>query len=444
MNMNRTALLRTSLSAAFFVGCLCLTPGAPFVKTTSADAGQVEKFNRFVQASNSNDSAMNLFREARELIENENWKQAEKKFQTFIRDYPKHENVDAAMYWRAFSLKKLGQLREADEAAQKLIESNPNSRWTEDARALRAEVAPGLGNTEVINQGLEDDNDNDTKQIALQSLFQSSPQRGTEVAIELLKSPKTGKQLKRTAVSMIGIYGGPSGRAALLDIARNRNNEELQKTAVFWLGQGNDEDSVKTLIDLYGSSSDEALKKQILFSISQNGSSLARTKLVEVARSGSDVALRKQAIFGLSQNGRDGGFDELSELFDSERDDEVRDQILFAMSQSHNKKSYAKLLEIVRGSSSVEIRKKAIFWLGQGRGSSTAPLLIELYDGEKALDLKQQLIFSLSQCSDKAALRKLMKIANEDSSMELRRKAVFWLGQSRDPEAAKFLEGFLK
>lgn len=444
MNMNRTTLLRTSLSAAFFVGCLCLTPGLPFVKTTSADAGQVEKFNRFVQASNSNDSAMNLFREARELIENENWKQAEKKFQTFIRDFPKHENVDAAMYWRAFSLKKLGKLQEADDAAKKLIESNPNSRWAEDAQTLRTELDPLLGReTGDIENKVENGSD-EMKQIALQSLFQSNPQRGTEVALELLKSPKTARQLKQTAVSMIGIYGGTSGRAALLDVARSQNNEELQRTAVFWLGQGNDENSVKTLMELYNGSSDEDLKKQILFSISQNRTPLARTKLVEVARAGNSVGLRKQAIFALSQNGGDGGFDELSRLFDSERDDDVRDQILFAISQSHNEKAYAKLLEIARGTSGIEVRKKAIFWLGQGRGSSTAPLLIELYDGEKTPEIKDQLVFSLSQCSDKAALRKLMKIAKEDSSPELRRKALFWIGQSRDPEATRFLEDLLK
>lgn len=442
MNLTRTTLLRTSLSAAFFVGCLCLTPGLPFAKTTRADAGQVEKFNRFVQASNSGDSAMNLFREARELIENENWKQAEKTFRTFIRDFPKHENVDAAMYWRAFSLKKLGKLREADEAAKKLIESNPTSRWAEDARALRTEVAGQTGNEPLIEAGL--DGEGETKQIALQSLFQSNPQRATEVALELLKSPKASLQLKRTAVSMIGIYGGTSGRAALLDIARTQKDQEMQKNAVFWIGQQGGEEAVTALMGIYNESSDEDLKKQILFSISQNRSPLARVKLVEVARTGNSVGLRKQAIFALSQNGGDGGFEELSRLFDSERDDDVRDQILFAISQSHNEKSYAKLLEIARGTSSIEVRKKAIFWLGQGRGSTTVPLLIELYDGEKTREIKDQLVFSLSQCSDKAALRKLMKIAREDSSPELRKKALFWIGQSRDPEAAKFLEDLLK
>lgn len=444
MKMNRNTLLRATLSAALFAGCLCLTPGLPFVKTTRADAGQVDKLNRLVQASNSSDTAMNLFREARELIENENWKQAEKKFQTFIRDFPKHENVDAAMYWRAFSLKKLGKFREADDAAKKLIESNPTSRWSEDAQTLRTELAPSLGRTPDEIEGDVGKGNEEMKQVALQSLFQSNPERGVQIALELLKSPTTGKQLRQTAVSMIGIYGGPAGRAALLDIARTQKDGETQRNAVFWVGQQGGEESVKALMDLYGGSSDEDLKKQILFSISQNASPLAKTKLIEIARSGDSVALRKQAIFGLSQHGRDGSFDELAQLFDGERSDEIRDQILFAISQSRSDKSRAKLLEIARGSSSLEVRKKAIFWLGQGRGSETVPLLIELFDGEKSVAIKDQIVFALSQCNDKAALRKLMKIAREDSSTELRRKAVFWLGQSRDPEAAKFLEDILK
>lgn len=444
MFQNRASLLRTLLPTGLVIGCLCLAMGLPVFRTSRASAQEAEKFARFIQTGNTNDAAMNLFRQAREMIENEDWKQAEKTFRTFIREYPRHDNVDAAIYWQALSLKKLGKPREADRQAEKLISDFPKSRWADDARTLRIELAPLLGNGPLFEGPLDTDDNNGMKQVALQSLFQSNPERGTAVALELIKSPKASAQLKKSAVSMIGIYGGASGRMALLDIARGQNDPELSRTAVFWVGQQQGDESVTALMGIYDASSDEGLKKQILFSISQNASPIAKTRLVEIARSSGSVALRKQAIFALSQHGGDGSFDELSTLFDAERSDEIRDQLLFAISQSRSEKSRAKLLDIARGTGSVEVRKKAIFWLGQGRGSETVPLLIELYDGEKTAEIKEQVVFSLSQSRDKAALRKLMKIAREDASPELRKKAVFWLGQSRDPEAAKFLEDLLK
>ena len=66
-------------------------------------AQDLEKLNRFVQTSGSMDAAMKVFTEGRDLIEEEAWARASKRFGDFISTYPRHKNVDAARYWMALT-----------------------------------------------------------------------------------------------------------------------------------------------------------------------------------------------------------------------------------------------------------------------------------------------------------------------------------------------------
>src|SRR3982751_1568359 len=101
-------------------------------------AQQDDKLNRFVDTQNA--AAAQLFREGRDLIGDEDWKQAEGKFSKFVSQYPKDKNVDAALYWMAFALSKQGKYAEADNQLKKLLAEFPRSDWADDATALRAQM----------------------------------------------------------------------------------------------------------------------------------------------------------------------------------------------------------------------------------------------------------------------------------------------------------------
>src|SRR5215210_8679100 len=92
----------TPILIAFLVlALLAVTPSR--AQFASSD---LTKLNRFVQSTNASDKAMKTFRVGRDLIEDEKWEQAEKHFRDFLRDYPKHNQADAAIYWLAFTQKK--------------------------------------------------------------------------------------------------------------------------------------------------------------------------------------------------------------------------------------------------------------------------------------------------------------------------------------------------
>src|SRR5499426_2784563 len=207
-----------------------------------ASAQELGKLNRFIQNSNAKDEAMKVFRQGRDQIEDENWSSAAATFNSFVADYPKHKDVDAALYWMAFALKKQGKFAEADRQLERLIREHPRSNWLDDARAMRVEIAGQTGNKQVVEREL-DKNDLEIKLIALQGLFQSNPDRAMAIVGEILLKPdsQAGRQLKDNAIALLGQHGGPKTTPTLMDLARNLTDRKLRKTAIFWLGQSGDE-----------------------------------------------------------------------------------------------------------------------------------------------------------------------------------------------------------
>src|SRR6202008_2325226 len=68
------------------------------------------------------------------------WADALEKFNQVIR--AKGSRADAATYWKAVSLNKLGRAEEALTPINELRRNYPKSRWINDARVLEAEIRP--------------------------------------------------------------------------------------------------------------------------------------------------------------------------------------------------------------------------------------------------------------------------------------------------------------
>lgn len=409
-----------------------------------SQAQSLERLNRFVQGTNASDRAMTLFRQGRDLLEDGDWSKAADSFNRFISDYPRHRDVDAAIYWLAFSLSKQKRYQDADRQLDRLLREFPKSNWIDDGRALRVEIAGQVKDTRTIDHELDKDN-NEIKRIALQSLFQADPDKALNFVADILKpDSKADRKLRETAVALLGQHQGPKTTALLIDLARSQSDPKLRRTAIFWLGQSGDEKAFDVLKEMALKGGDEEVSKTALFALAQHGDKRGREVLLEIARSGQSPKLRRDAIFWLGQQGGESAVDDLMKIYAAEQSLEIKKQILFALSQNSSARASGLINDIARSGSEPELRKQAIFWLGQRGGDKAVETLIQLYDGEKDRGVKEQLIFALGQSDSKAALRKLMQIAKSDASVEARTKAVFWLGQKKDPEAVKFLEEILK
>src|SRR5688572_29948544 len=61
------------------------------------------------------------------------------------QQYRKDRNMDAALYWLAYAHNRQGNPQAAEAPLARLLQNHPNSRWADDAKALRLEVFSKLG-----------------------------------------------------------------------------------------------------------------------------------------------------------------------------------------------------------------------------------------------------------------------------------------------------------
>jgi HEAT repeat protein len=424
------------------VACLLGAGAGP-----SLASGRPTQANRLVQTSPaSSEAAMKGINEGRELVKGAQWDRAAAKFEEVISRYPDSGRVDAALYWYAYALAKKGTNDGAYETLERLMRDYPKSEWVDDARALRAEIAPRI-RKEVQVDVDDPKEDCEIKIIALRSLFDSNPERAVTLTTDILRpTSKAPECLQNGAVMLLGQSGGPRARAMLIEFVRNGQNPELRKSALMAIahsggGSGFD-DGLYALLREMALGADEEMAKAALFVFSQDDSPRGSQLLVELATSAASIEVRKQAVFWLGQ--REGALDELLKIYTAATEPEIQKQALFAISQNDDARAEQLLLQIARTGGEAELRKQAIFFLSQREGCGAVDTLSQVYDTEKDDEVKKQVLFALGQNECKPALLRLIRVAREDPSTEMRKQAIFWIGQRDDPEAQKFLEELLK
>ena len=347
----RHASNRLLIAILLFIGLAA----AVSVKLVFAHEQDIQKLNRFVQTSR-NSAAVKIFREGRDSIEGENWQQAAEKFQSFIANFPKDRDMDAALYWYAYALQKQGQKDEAAAPLMRLIKDFPNSTWRREAEAMLVVLGRGAS----VQQALDRSNC-EMKILALQSLFQGDEDRAISFVTELLKSnSESCPGLKAAALSLAGSNGGARVVPLLLDAARNQGDLKLRLTAIRRLGEQNSDSIADELARLYEADKATEIRTQILRALAEMHSARAEAKLVEVARSGNDPVARQMAIRYLGQVEGPNSLDELIRLYDAESTPEIRAQILRALSEREDPRAYGKLLEIASKGDTPQARVDAI------------------------------------------------------------------------------------
>lgn len=418
--------LVTLLLLALTAAALFFLPGRG--RTARAFDQDIAKLNRFVQSGDS--PSMLVFRQGRDLIDKEDWAAAAAKFQGYVAQYPKSKDADAALYWLAYALKKQGKFQDAEKNLERLVKEFPRSTWADDARAMQVEISPQTGKR-VEPEGMDDE----LKMVALQSLFQSDPARAAGYVADILKpGSKASSELKETAVSLLGNYGGPEAVAMLLDIARTQPDPDLRGIAIHRLGQTNGETVIDELLKIYMAERDRDVKGQVLHAFSQMNSPRAYAALLEAARAGGDAELRQTAIHWLGQRNEPQAVDDLMRLISAERDEEVRGSILHAFSQMNDPRAQAKLLEVARGGGdySVELRATAIHWVGQRQGDAVVDELLSIFRADRNEDIRGAVFHALSQQQSPRARAALFEIARGGDDPETRLQAIHALKQFDD------------
>lgn len=375
-----------------------------------------------------------LLRQGRDLISEEQWVKAGEVLRGFLTQYPRDREADAALYWYAYALGKQNRTADAVKMLRQLLVAHPRSNWADDAQALLAQIDPKAAQTLVETQNCE------LKVIALQSLFENSPDRAMEYVRQVLAAPPTPRcRLQEAAVSLLANHGGPQAMPALLEIARNQQADaKLRRTAIHWLGEEGGDAAFDELARLYDAERNQELKLQLLHAFNDTKSARGRQKLVQVARTPTEpVNVRRSAIHWLGER-QDSAYDDLLQIYNADQNVEIRRQLVHAFSDMKDPRALQKLLDIARGTSndSVELRRTAIHFLAEKNNEAHLDDLMRVFEADQSVEIKRQILHAFSEMKSERARAKVAEVARgQNFPVELRRTAISHLiDQGRDDE----------
>src|ERR1043166_6447319 len=103
------------------------------------------------RASTQPSDATTVFRSARDLITDGEWAKAQEKFSEYVAAFPNEKNLDAALYWLAYTQQKLGNYDQCRATIKRLLDKYPATSWKEDARLLMVQLP---GSLVIANQDI--------------------------------------------------------------------------------------------------------------------------------------------------------------------------------------------------------------------------------------------------------------------------------------------------
>ncbi len=236
------SLLRTTLSSAVLL--VSFTARPLYATTLEPSAGTL------IVAVSDDDSAYTAGTQA---MNAHNWPGAVTAFDKVIN--AKGKRVDAALYWKAYSLNKLNKLQLASATCDQLRSQYLDSPWNRDCAALtpniqidtaalaksaeemarrsaaNVNVVVGPFNFDSTDAPPARGSDDDLKMLALNSLLNQDPAR----AVPLLRGVLTGNQpasVKKHALFVLAQSKSPEAESILHDAVTGKMDPQLQREAI--------------------------------------------------------------------------------------------------------------------------------------------------------------------------------------------------------------------
>ncbi|TAK15873.1 MAG: tetratricopeptide repeat protein, partial [Acidobacteria bacterium] len=343
----------------------------------------------------------------------------------------KGTRTDGALYWKAFAQYKLGRTSDANATLAELQKSFKDSKYISDAKVLEAEVRKSAG--QAVRP--ENEDDEDLKLLAIQSLSNSDPERAIPLLQGVLNSAGSLK-LKERALFVLAYSTQPQAHAMLVNIAKG-GNPDLQLRAIRYLGSASRSSKNATtpqeLMDIYNAAQNDDVKRAVLQAF---GSAGDRGAIVSLLGGTQVVDLRRE---GINQLGNAQAGPELWAMYQKETNKELKMQILSALG---NMGAYDKIIEVAKTEKDLEIRNRAIRSLGNMRAERSGAALAEIYGTIGDIDGKKAVISGLTNQNNAEAL---IAIYRKESNFEIKKRIVESLGNMPKNEAAKaFLVEILK
>jgi hypothetical protein len=261
------------------------------------------------------------------------WQDAVSAFDKVISE--RGERVDAAFYWKAYSLNKLGKTPLAIATCDQLRAQFAGSTWNKDCAAISVDVqvdakamaddkvkvkmdkvhpyvkvAPFAVYGEGGDSGVARGSDEDLKMLALNSLLNKDP----ATALPLLRGILSGNQppsVKKHALFVLAQSKSPEAESILHDAALGKLDPQLQGEAIRTMAVFQGKRANDTLAEVYRTTTDPKIKRSI---ISAMFITRDAPHMVEMARSEKDLELKRALVSQLALMNDKAATDYMMEL----------------------------------------------------------------------------------------------------------------------------------
>lgn len=258
------------------------------------------------------------------------WANAVAAFDKVINE--KGKRVDAALYWKAYSLNKLGKMPLAVATCDQLRAQFVDSPWNKDCATISVDVvdARAMADQKVRmdkispivrvapfsydmgrgESGVERGSDEDLKILALNSLMNRDP----ATALPLLRGILSGNQslsVKKHALFVLAQSKSPDAESILHDAAVGKLDPQLQGQAIQTMAVFQGKRANDTLAEVYRTTTDPKIKKSI---ISAMFITKDAPRMVEMARNEKDLELKRTIVSQLALMNDKAATDYMMEL----------------------------------------------------------------------------------------------------------------------------------
>jgi hypothetical protein len=260
------------------------------------------------------------------------WQDAVSAFDKVVSE--KGKRVDAALYWKAYSLNKLGKTPLAIATCEQLHSQFSGSTWNKDCDAISVDVqvdTKAVGDQVKVRTDrvrpyvkvapFRDDmdrgdncgargSDEDLKMLALNSLLNKDP----TTALPLLRGILSGNQspcVKKRALFVLAQSKSPEAEGILHDAALGKLDPQLQGQAIQAMAVFQGKRANDTLAEVYRTTTDPKIKSSIISAmfITKDAS-----RMVEMARSEKDLELKRRIVSELALMNDKAATDYMMEL----------------------------------------------------------------------------------------------------------------------------------
>lgn len=314
------------------------------------------------------------------------------------------EDVDAALYWKAFSLHKTGKNSQALSALKDLEEEWPDSSWANDGEALKIEIQTAMGMT----PDPDEHSDMDIKLVALAGLLHTEPEKAMDL-LEKIINGNQSEELKERALFILVQKPDARGEKILQQLAKDSDSTELRRGAVMALSAGAFPNTNDFLVRLYREETNREFKEIPLDGLMARG---ATDTLVELAREEQDPEVLSMFVHHLGVLGKT---DFLKELYNGDYPNELKEQVLQGLFLA---KDEAFLLKVAEEETDPELLNGVFHSLALADGCDS---LVRLYEDTDSVERKIAIIEAVF-LDEKCSL--LRDVVEKESNPELVSHAV--------------------